>query len=557
MKKIVIKRFKIFEEFECSFSEFNLLTGLNNSGKTTILQAIYLVCTGLKYLKPNQDEITFNLRDDISSVGIYDKNWIHHKLDLGNEVEITLILENGSSVKFFTQKSNTAVITLSKNFDRSVLKNLVAEFLPPPGNVPSNETLIFGPQLKSEIIAGKGANYWRNIIYWQVQRNGLEAFEPVKALVKKWFPSVDLQTPVLDEKNSPAHILIRYNELQQNDSFDIALSGAGLRTFISLAQLILMSKSTIFLIDEPDSHLHAQQQNVVFELLYDFAYHENKQVIITSHSPELINRTPIEDLKWIDPSKGAPPDIQAFEVLEDLGVELSNYSKFEKMPDYLIYVEGVTDKRIIQSIIQPNMREKGVSFEIIPSKTGRFNTESLSSISNLLKNWKHNVKIIGFRDLDWEYGQKISSSPEVEIGDGYKLVTLPFKEIENLFCSPSFIQHLFNDVSAEDILNLVAQATSNADLVNEWEIHIIENFRKNQPSHLDPSTKEKNARKLISEIKKDRENFWRYLSGKKLLKIIREKLKDEYDKELRVNTAIVNLKEKPDFLMFFINEINN
>ncbi len=75
IRKLKIQNFKRFTELELSFSDgMNLLVGVNDAGKSTVLEAIHLACTGLlngRYLRNELSQHLFNrnsVSDYISSV---------------------------------------------------------------------------------------------------------------------------------------------------------------------------------------------------------------------------------------------------------------------------------------------------------------------------------------------------------------------------------------------------------------------------------------------------------------------------------------------------------
>lgn len=48
LNSIKLTNFKGVSELRCDFDDFTVLAGLNNSGKTTILQAVYLLFAALR-----------------------------------------------------------------------------------------------------------------------------------------------------------------------------------------------------------------------------------------------------------------------------------------------------------------------------------------------------------------------------------------------------------------------------------------------------------------------------------------------------------------------------
>lgn len=96
-------------------------------------------------------------------------------------------------------------------------------------------------------------------------------------------------------------------EIKRRDQVvDLARSGAGLRRRLSLAAMewgsqLLKSRTKdspplIIAFDEPDSHLDYNQQRKIFEIIKSFASMPNVQVVVATHSLNLIDRVPLEQI---------------------------------------------------------------------------------------------------------------------------------------------------------------------------------------------------------------------------------------------------------------------
>jgi predicted ATP-dependent endonuclease of OLD family len=111
LKKLKIENFRCFKSFELNhLGKVNLLVGENNSGKTSILEALNIFYSGnilktLKQIMNGRGEFFDNNHDfDISHL------FYKHKFLLNNSVTITgLNLKNESQVKL-TVKENLAAI---------------------------------------------------------------------------------------------------------------------------------------------------------------------------------------------------------------------------------------------------------------------------------------------------------------------------------------------------------------------------------------------------------------------------------------------------------------
>ena len=77
---------------------------------------------------------------------------------------------------------------------------------------------------------------------------------------------------------------------------DLYSAGAGFVQVTQLLAFILGKQAGIVLLDEPDAHLHSSLQRVVVEVLDDISRREGFQVILATHSKEIIN-------DFVDPTR--------------------------------------------------------------------------------------------------------------------------------------------------------------------------------------------------------------------------------------------------------------
>ncbi len=272
LESIDLENFKGVARLSCEFDDLTVLTGLNNSGKTTILQAVYLLCGSLpkiashKHIEhQNSQTRVISVDSSLSSLGLRDTAWLSSIYKPDVEGTVTGRFNNSLQVELGILRNNPSnvVFTVSTIGDPPPEKTLLkliqeastisAAILTPPGEVPSREDMIHGDQYQNLVRQGKGSQLWRNGIWWDIQTEGFESFAPVQEQIAKYFPEIELLLPTL---STGQEILIKYKE-RTLGPLDIAQSGAGLRTFISLARILRQSPAQIILLDEPDAHLHS------------------------------------------------------------------------------------------------------------------------------------------------------------------------------------------------------------------------------------------------------------------------------------------------------------
>ncbi len=440
LKSIELVNFKGVSRLSCHFDDLTVLAGLNNSGKTTVLQAVYLLLGALPRIaahpqidNPNIQQREISLDNALTPLGLRDNLWLSsvHAPEIQGTVrgvfandlrlELGVLRNSGATFTFTLSEQETKARRRASRELVAEVARLTAAFLTPPGEVPSREDMVLGNQYQDFLRQGKGAQFWRNGIWWGIQTDGFESFSPVQKKIARYFPEIELLLPTLATSNTP-EILIKYKE-KGRGPLDIAQSGAGLRTFVSLTRILDQSSAEVILLDEPDAHLHASQQGVILDLMLDAASRLGRQVIIASHSPEIITRVPSETLRWIErDSNTAEGGEDVGRLLDRLGATPETYISRSRLPGVLIYVEGVKDRPIIESLVKWCRTKTSTPLPdtlVIPHRDGRFEGPTLQGISRFAKQlgaelwWLASVTWIG---ITTSFPAPILNSPPERAG---------------------------------------------------------------------------------------------------------------------------------------------
>ena len=176
-----------------------------------------------------------------------------------------------------------------------------------------------------------------------------DRFEMLQALLKQHF-GVDLHTSVFDE-TADQFIDSRYS--QSGANLDIFSAGAGLLQVIQLLSFILHGNHGLVMLDEPDAHLHSSMQLIVVDMLESLARADEFQVLISTHSKEIINFvSPTLLIPLAVGSSVGPlePHDSAVAVLEEMGAidNIDLYSLFTSKR--CCFVEGKSDKAVLARV---------------------------------------------------------------------------------------------------------------------------------------------------------------------------------------------------------------
>lgn len=163
--------------------------------------------------------------------------------------------------------------------------------------------------------------------------------------------------PIYQKKDLNIDAKVKFMEHGKEVSIDKKGDGTKRRITMALLEykkeqsLIEHDASTIYLLDEPDTHLHVKAQIEFLDTVKGFAAN-GSQVILTTHSPFIINSVKPKKLRLLENSNNhskikfikSAPDC-ADRILRSLGIE-NTYLFFSK---HIIIVEGETEEQFIPS----------------------------------------------------------------------------------------------------------------------------------------------------------------------------------------------------------------
>lgn len=132
---------------------------------------------------------------------------------------------------------------------------------------------------------------------------------------------------------------------------DLITQGSGYLQWLSIFCMLYSSNIDVLLLDEPDAHLHASLQSELIKELLNYSDGDNssKQILISTHSVEIIKQAPIDIIYSMDKGneKYLCNEDSRVSVLSGIGSEY--FPKLDLLKRYkkLIFVENDSDKQIL------------------------------------------------------------------------------------------------------------------------------------------------------------------------------------------------------------------
>jgi len=555
LEEILLQNFKGFKNYKLKLKQFNVLIGENNSGKTTLLQAIQLVYDSINFLFGKGEHPRFtgiswksDLRPQISRLGVIDRDLLFFK-KVPEGLQISAKWDNGLQMNFNTIQKDVFKFELlengksiSNNINDPHVQELIksvysirAFLLPPVSTISPDEPFITRPDMDSRQAQGRYNETWRGNLFWTYNSGDKTVFDEFSESIRAYLPGSNVLPPRLSEDGT-AKFIIEYSA--NSEKYDISSGGGGLRTLISLVSILKLAKASCILLDEPDAHLHSGLQRSIAEMLLDYAESQNVQIVIATHSPDIIDSVPLNSLLHIDRMQNEPsiPD-NVGSVLVSLGAMTNSQAIAISGASTIINIEGNADKIVLTEFAKQNKEAFPPNLHARVVKAGKKNISELEHIYHgILDYLKIKIKIAAINDRDYDSLIDVQEDIKKEEREGILLLTLGRKEIENYLLDAKAISEAINfqiqkrqSKSNEDSLSDVKSIQS---IINESIEKYKETIsyklkpliRKGLLKEWDDTKKEEEAEKQFNEMWANEE--WRILvcPGKSILRSVRAEI---------------------------------
>ena len=374
LKSLTIKNYRsITKAYKIKISDYMILIGKNNEGKSNILKAIKIAFNIIRnyrktaYMYLPRSEYDYSEDFPISllnSKKLKDKKTVF-KLDIEfsdeecnefNSIYKTKVPKEFSiQIDINDRYPNLTIPTKGKvpanhtsrivNICDYISKNLYVEYISAV-RVQRDSVEIIDSLIDFELnnITDEEYTQAKQIVdkYHQDKIQSLE--KRLKAPLKTFLPNIkDIR---FEAKERTSYGLRRDIEILVDDGVLTSLKkkGDGVKSLFSIALLstVQSNKNRIILIDEPENHLHPDAIHYINSVIADLSV--NNQIIISSHNPIFVDRLNIDNNIIVEHGK-AEPATKIDEIRKNIGVKCSDNLMYS---DYVVVVEGPSDKELLK-----------------------------------------------------------------------------------------------------------------------------------------------------------------------------------------------------------------
>lgn len=356
IRKVVLRRFKRFDEVEFEFPGHVVLAGPNNTGKTTALQAVAAWDLALRRWRQLNDFMKHGgaytkapiARQAFTAVPLraFDLLWHDRRHEQSIEVEIASDQGWTLPMEIISDTSEQVFVRPRKEVPTDAARSAAvnAVFVPPMTGLATEEPLYANPEFVSlRLSQARPGDVLRNILC-EASRSG-EVWEALTSAIHRLF-GYQLFPP----DPAGAYILAEYAARPGGPRFDLASAGSGFQQVLMLLAFLNTRPGSVLLLDEPDAHLHVILQDAIYSELRAAAAAKKSQLVIATHSEVIINSVePRELIVVLDRPRPLATTEERSRLIRSLEVLSNEDVALATQAPGVLYLEDYTDLEILRA----------------------------------------------------------------------------------------------------------------------------------------------------------------------------------------------------------------
>lgn len=360
IRKVTLKNFKRFDDVTFVLPGHLVLAGPNNTGKTTLLQAVAAWSLALlewrKLARPRRVNARAGyawadlerLAFTPAALRSFDLLWrdraTRAPLEIGLQFDGQPDL---LTLEFSFHAAGLVKVRPKADVDADRLAAVAAPdtvFIPAIGGLVREESMLADQvAIEARLAQARAGEVLRNLVVLVFARQ--PEWAALNATLARLF-GLELTAPTRG-----AEIICEYRRVgTAGPSFDLASAGSGMLQVLLVLSLLLTHERAVLLIDEPDAHLHLILQRAIYGELRAVAAARGSQLLIATHSEQVIDTVGPRELclMYGSPRLVADSDEKAA-LVESLGALTHGDLLAANGARGVLYVEDYTDADILRA----------------------------------------------------------------------------------------------------------------------------------------------------------------------------------------------------------------
>ncbi|QDM27080.1 AAA family ATPase [Tardiphaga sp. vice304] len=494
LTSVTVRRFKSISTVEIPLDDVTLLIGANNSGKSTVLQAIHfavsisqtaaLIGENLAW-QNDRFQLSFNPSQLLYSP-------VGDVLSLANGGTLQEPRESQIEIELRDTENQTCIVGLRRGRNRNIGVSIVGRaigeqlmdletpytiYAPGLAGVPKEERYM-SPGVVRRIVARGDANLTlRNVL--RMLSDSEELFAAFVEDMQSIFPGIGCEVEFDPQTDEHINVFFR---MMGGALLPIDAAGTSILQASQIIAYIHLFEPKVLILDEPDSHLHPDNQRLLCDLVFRLASERDFQAIISTHSRHVLNSVNGRGtIIWLNKGTRVDnTDINTTSVLLELGA-LDSVDYFADGETRCVVATEDTNTEAIKALLLSNgFVEDDIE---IATYAGCTKADAALVLGGFLADKAPNIKLVVHRDRDYMSDANANSfSTRLNNVGIYPFITAS-NDIESYFVNAPHLHALNNAISAnriEELILIATNDTSAKSIENIVNQRTAEAFRERQ-----------------------------------------------------------------------------
>ncbi len=548
IEKITIKRFKNINQIELNLDSINVLVGSNNSGKSSILQSIQFAVSIAQTTSLEEFRNT-KWKNNILSTSLTPNQIIYTPIrdiySLGSGGSLSQDNQRAIVVRFQEKNTNEiANFQLSKGRNKNLLTKIEGRVLGNKIRNLENPFTIYVPglagisafeELRSEGIVRRAAakgdanSVFRNIL-WLLKQDDAK-WESFISDFKDIFQGLTINVSFDKLKDEHINAII----WDGTKNLPVDAYGTGVLQAIQILSYIHLYNPKILILDEPDSHLHPNNQRIIAEKLSEITGRLNFQIILSTHSRHLLDAfRDYATVQWISNGEINNQEYNFISVLLEIGA-LDKGDILNNGNTKCVVLSEDTHTAPLKTVLNAN--------GFLLNETDIWTYEGCSKIDTaivlaaFIKKNAPATSVVIHRDSDYLSDVQKAEIKAKATTAGIAIFFTNGTDIENHFLNENHILKVYPEISILEITTLITEATTENDERSKKNF-INSRIQEALKVQYGGGPQVDNGQISLDCIREYEQNKVRFRHGKKVLKSLKNKLQNLYgQREILIPTV--------------------
>lgn len=448
LTKLRLRDFKQVSNVGLELRNLNVIVGGNNAGKSSVLQGIHFFLTAA--IASREASRDTYIQEMLLFCPAYKFEELGHNTPYTNQAHkgylgLSANLADGTPADYqiviyrgrnegnvgCTRYGNSALGATITDSEK-----LFSIYVPGLAGVPPFEQFRSMSVVRRGVASGDANLYLRNVL---LQIAISKRLDRLRGLIKNVFPEFDIEVRFNPRKDMV--IGVRLRTMRASEFHALELTGTGVLQALQIFSYITLFEPQLLLLDEPDSHLHPDNQVLLAKSLAVVASETSTQVILATHSRILVEA--LQDsanLIWLKAGVVFQQGINLDHIpmLLDIGA-LNDFDRLKTGKIEWLFLSEDSDMTPLKMLaLRTGFNTKSSLFF---SYRGISNFETAVTVARFVHEISPTTKVIIHRDRDFmtdeEIKRAIARVEEVRA----KLFVTEGSDIESYFTSAEHVSY--------------------------------------------------------------------------------------------------------------------